>query len=164
MSCGCANYQPIELDRRSITRRIKQSPKIRKRLTAIAEHSELQLRLFRCPDCGRLWQSGHEWNFANREYLFQVPPIEIADWQREPYQQPAAMMIHSAVMRDFFARANFETGDSTCHHEGCTQHAIRHSVFCRKHHIESLQQLGRLPKEPAGRLFPPYYVESREVD
>lgn len=38
MSCDCAKYQPIELDRKSITRRINQSPAIRKRLTQIAEH------------------------------------------------------------------------------------------------------------------------------
>ena len=155
MSCDCANYTPIELDRQSITRRIKQSPAIRKRLVQIAEHPDLRLYLFRCPDCGQLWQSGHEWNFADQEYLFQVPPIEIADWQREPYQQPAAMMIYSAVIRDFCARANFEPTDSQCSADGCTERAIRFSVLCQRHHIESIQQRGRLPKKPVGRLFPP---------
>jgi hypothetical protein len=159
MLCDCANYQPIELDRKSITRRIKQSPQIRKGLTQIAEHTDLRLYLFRCPECGQLWQSGHEWNFADREYLFQVPPVEVADWHREPYQQPAGMMIYSAVMRDFCARATFDTGDSPCRADGCTQRALRLSVFCREHHIESLQQRGQLPKKPVGRLFPPYYVE-----
>jgi hypothetical protein len=161
MSCDCANYTPIELDRQSITRRIKQSPAIRKRLVQIAEHPDLRLYLFRCPDCGQLWQSGHEWNFADQEYLFQVPPIEVADWQREPYQQPAAMMIYSAVMRDFCARANFEPTDSQCRADGCTERAIRFSVLCQRHHIESIQQRGRLPKKPVGRLFAPYYVETQ---
>ena len=148
MTCDCTQFQPIELERASINRRIKQSAAIRKRLTQIAEHPDLRLYLFRCPDCGQLWQSGHEWNFADREYLFHVPPIEVADWQREPYQQPAAMMIHSAVMRDFCARATFETGDSPCRAEGCTQRALRLSVFCREHHIELLQKRGQLPKKP----------------
>src|ERR1041385_5230968 len=53
MPCNCANYQPIELDRESISRRIKQSPQIRKRLTQIAEHTDLRLYLFRCPECGQ---------------------------------------------------------------------------------------------------------------
>jgi len=163
MSCDCSDYPPIELDRQSISRRIKQSPPIRKRLTQIAEHPDLRLYLFRCPVCGQLWQSGHEWNFGDREYLFHVPPIEVADWQREPYQQPAAMMIYSAVMRDFCARAMFETGESTCRAADCTQRAIRFTVFCRDHHIESLRQLGQLPKKPVGRLFPPYYVETPNV-
>ena len=160
MPCDCSHFQPIELDRKSINRRIKESRAIRKRLTQIAEHTGLRLYLFCCPECGQLWQSGHEWNFADQEYLFQVPPIEIPDWQREPYQQPAAMMIYSAVMEDFFARCKFEPGDSPCRTEGCTNHAIRFSVFCRNHHIESLQQGDRLPKKPVGRMFPPYYVES----
>jgi hypothetical protein len=163
MPCDCTNYPPIELDRQSISRRIKQSPQIRKRLTQIAEHPELRLFLFRCPECGQLWQSGHEWNFADREYLFHVPPVEVADWQREPYQQPAAMMIYSAVMRDFCARATFESGESQCRAAGCTQRALRFSVFCREHHIDSLQQRGQLPKKPVGRLFPPYYVETSHV-
>jgi hypothetical protein len=163
MPCDCADYQPIQLDRQSVTRRIKQSPQIRRRLTQIAEHTEMRLYLFRCPECGQLWQSGHEWNFADREYLFHVPPIQVVDWQREPYQQPAAMMIYSAVMRDFYARTTFETGDSPCRDDGCKQRALRLSVFCREHHIESLQQRGRLPKKPVGRTFPPYYVETQSV-
>jgi hypothetical protein len=147
-----------ELDPQSITRRIKQSAHIRNRLAQIAEHPELRLHLFRCSECGQFWQSSHEWNFEDQEYLFQVPPIEVADWQREPYRQPAAMMIYSAVMEDLFARAKFEAGDSPCRVEGCDKRALRLSVFCRKHHIDSMQQRGRLPKEPIGRLFPPYYV------
>lgn len=157
MPCDCAQFQPIELDRKSINARIKQSPAIRKRLIQIAENRELRLHLFRCPECGQLWQSGHEWNFADREYLFQVPPIEVADWQSEPFRQPAAMMIYSAVMEDFFARCKFEPSDSPCRAEGCDKRAIRFSVFCRDHHIESLRQAGRLSKKPVGRMFSPYY-------
>jgi len=157
MPCDCAQYQPIELDRKSIKRRIKESPAIRERLTQIAEHVGLRLFLFRCPECGQFWQSGHEWHFADREYVFHVPPIDLAEWQREPYRQPAAMMLYSASMEDFFARAPFETGDASCRIDGCGEHALRLSVFCRDHHIESLQQGGRLPKKPPGRLSPPYY-------
>jgi hypothetical protein len=163
MPCDCAEFQPIELDRRSITRRIKQSPPIRKRLTRIAENAETRLGLFRCPERGQLWQSGHEWHFADREYLFHVPPIEVTDWLIEPYQQPAAMFTYSAAMEIFCARATFEARDSPCRADGCAQRAIRLSVFCREHHIESLQQAGRLPKKPVGRLFPPYYVETPDV-
>ena len=159
MSCDCAQFQPIELARQNITQRIKQSPAIRKRLVQIAENAELRLYLFRCPECSQLWQSGHEWNFADQEYLFQVPVIDVADWQREPYQQPAAMMIFSAVMRDFCSRATFETSDLQCRSEGCLERAIRFSVLCRRHHIESLQKIGKLPKNPVERLFPPYFIE-----
>ena len=163
MPCDCTKFQPIELDRQSITQRIKQSPAIRKRLTQIGENTDLRLYLFRCPDCGQLWQSGHEWHFSDREYLFQVPTIQVADWLTEPYRQPAAMMLYSAIMRDFFARCSFDPTDALCRSEGCLEKAIRFSVFCRHHHVESLQQNQKLPKEPIGRMFPPYYIESPDT-
>lgn len=162
MSCDCKNFPPIELDRQSITRRIKESKAIRKRLTQIAENAEIRIFLFRCPECGQLWQSGHEWNFADQEYLFQVPQIETADWENEPFQQPAAMMTYSALMREFFNKNTFDCSDSQCRTEGCTERAIRFSAFCRDHHIASLQRRGSLPSKPNGRMFPPYHVESQK--
>jgi hypothetical protein len=160
MPCDCSTIMPVELDRESINRRIKESSAIRKNLTQVAENAGLRLYLFKCPECGQFWQSGHEWNFADREYLFQVPAVEVADWQNEPYRQPAAMMIWSAVMRDFFSRSKFEDSEAPCRTHGCTAKAVRLSVFCRDHHIKSLQQQGVLPKNPIGRLFPPYFVET----
>jgi hypothetical protein len=129
----------------------------------LAENPDLRLHLFRCPECGQFWQSGHEWNFGDREYLFQVPTVDVEDWRREAFQQPAAMMIYSAVMRDFVSRATFDETESECRAEGCPERAIRLSVFCRKHHIRELQRLGRLPKDPVGRMFAPYYVESPKM-
>lgn len=85
-----------------------------------------------------------------------MPSIEIADWQREPYRQPAAMMIYSAVMEDFFKRASLKVGDAQCRAEGCEERALRLGAFCRAHHIRSLQENRLLPKDPVGRLFPPY--------
>lgn len=164
MSCDCIQFLPIELNRKSITRRIKESPEIRKRLELIAEHAGLRLYLFRCAACGQFWQTGHEWNFADREYLFHVPPTEIEDWQREPYQQPAAMMIFSAVMTDFFALNTFETGTSACRSLGCEEMAIRFSVLCLTHHIESLRNLRQLPQPPLGRMFPPYYDSGQTMN
>ena len=125
MTCDCAKYQPISLDRKSINRRIKESPAIRKKLSPVADNDTLRICLFRCPECGQLWQSGHEWNFGDREYVFQVPPIDVSEWQREPYAQPAAMMIHSASMHMFFTRNKFEQGDAPCRTEGCNKRAVQ---------------------------------------
>lgn len=159
MNCDCSQFQPIELDRQSITRRIKQSPAVRKRLMQVAEHPGLRLYLFQCPECGQFWQSGHEWNFADKEYLFHVPSIETADWLNEPYLQPASMMIYSATMRRFWENADFTTSESQCRADDCTERAIRFVALCRRHHIESLQRMRQLPESPVGRLFPPYYLE-----
>ena len=157
-SCNCSVFKPLELDRRSIKRRMKESPSLEKRLVRLAENPDLRLSLYRCPECGQLWQSGWEWNLGGQVYLFQVPAIEVTEWQREPFRQPGAMMIYSAIMSDFFARTTFATDDNPCRMEGCQARALRVSVFCRDHHIESLQASGRLPKEPIGRLFPPYTI------
>lgn len=146
MNCDCSQFQPLELDRQRITRRIKQSPALRKRLAQIAEHPDLRLYLFRCHDCGQFWQSGHGWNFANKEYLFQVPSIETADWLNEPFQQPAAMMIYSAQMQDFWEKADLAPTDSQCRADGCTERAIRFVALCRRHHIESMQHMVGYPR------------------
>jgi hypothetical protein len=158
MTCDCAKYQPISLDRKSINRRIKESPAIRKKLSPVADNDTLRICLFRCPECGQLWQSGHEWNFGDREYVFRVPPIDVSEWQREPYAQPAAMMIHSASMHMFFTRNKFEQGDAPCRTEGCNKRAVRLSVFCLDHHVSALQRQGMLARKPIGRLFPPYFA------
>src|SRR5688572_19063561 len=101
MTCDCSKYQPIELDRKSVNRRIKESAAIQRGLTQLADNPELRIALYSCPECGQFWQSGWEWNFGGQTYLFQVPPVEVADWQRDPYAQPAAMMIYTAMMRDY---------------------------------------------------------------
>src|SRR3954468_19794820 len=101
MNCDCPSFESIELDRASINRRIKASKAIKTRLEPLVTNPELAITLFRCAACGQFLQRGHEWNFANKEYLFQVPTIEVSEWLREPYAQPAAMMIYSALMSDY---------------------------------------------------------------
>jgi hypothetical protein len=53
-TCDCAKFKPLELDRRSFTRRMKESPALLKRLVPLAENSELRVALSRCPECGQL--------------------------------------------------------------------------------------------------------------
>lgn len=160
MDCNCAKYSPITLDRTAIKRQIKDSPGILKSLTPTAHHPELEVTLFACPTCGQSWQDGFEWNFGNARYVFQVPEIETQEWLTTPYAQPAAMMIYSAVMEDFFKKNTFEATSSICGAEGCAEYSVKFSRFCRDHHIESLQRSRLLVKPPIGRLFPPYYVSA----
>jgi hypothetical protein len=158
MSCDCHTFEPLELDRKSINCRIKQSPALRERLQVIAENNEQDLGLLRCPDCGQFWQSGREWNFGYKEYVFQVPPIEPSDWQHEPYVQPAALLIYSDRIRTLMEQARFTATSERCKVPGCDEHTVTSSVFCLAHHTESLQKAGRLPQTPKGRPFPPYSV------
>jgi hypothetical protein len=162
MSCDCQNFPPISLDRKSISKRIKESKALKKRMQVIEHDEQLAISLFRCATCGEMWQSGREWNFANEEYLFRVPPISEEEWRQEHYRQPAAMMIYSAGMETFYARGKMTISSSSCRTEGCTEPALSIGVLCEKHHIESLQKNRLLPSLPPGRNFPPYF-EGRET-
>ena len=127
-----------------------------RKLTPIAHNETLRLSLYLCAECSQFWQTGHEWNFGDRDYVFRVPPIETADWLAEPYRQPAAMLLYSAEMARFHERNRFEPGDKPCREEGCATLAMKHGSFCVAHHVRQLQDVGILRPPPMGRLFPPY--------
>jgi hypothetical protein len=156
MACKCAEYPHLPFLRDAITRRIRETKGILTRLTLLETNSQDRLRLYLCEVCGQYWQTGHEWNFGDREYVFRVPAIEASEWLREPYCQPAAMLIFSAAMKDFFAKNSFEEGDVRCREEGCPNRAMMQGLFCVDHHVEQLRAVRILPVVPAGRMFPPY--------
>jgi predicted RNA-binding Zn-ribbon protein involved in translation (DUF1610 family) len=160
MSCQCSQYEPIELCRPSIRKRIKATRAIKRELEVVATNNENNLTLFKCPTCGQLWQNGREWNFGNDEYVFQVPETSVVDWLTEPYQQPAAMMIYDAVMSRFEAGIDRTPSNRNCKHPDCNEAALRNTVHCRTHHIEAMQRTSQLPPAPTGRVFPPYHYNT----
>lgn len=159
-ACDCASYPHLTLDRAAISKRIKQSKALKNRLQVLADDGQLGVALFQCPVCGEFWQSGREWNFANQEYLFRVPAISSEEWQHEHYRQPAAMMIYTAMMQDYHSRP-FTPSSEKCRVEDCEERASAFSVFCRKHQVEELQCVGKLPKPPPGRMFSPYHESQK---
>ncbi len=155
--CDCASFPHLTLDRKAISTRIKQSKSLRKQLQVVATDQDRGFSLFRCASCAEFWQSGREWNFANEEYLFRVPAITAEEWQQEHYQQPAAMMIYSAMMDQYYARSKFTPSADKCAYEGCDERASSIGMLCQRHQVESLQKSSVLPSPPKGRLFPPYH-------
>ena len=162
--CECEGYEHLELLRKCIDRRIKETKKLRKQFEILAEHENRLDKLLRCEACGQYWQSSRAWNFGNKEYQFKVPEIEIAEWLSEPYVRPDQMLIHSAIMQDYFERNTFAETDNECRAEGCNLRAIKLSVFCTVHHIEALQRAGALPRDPKGRGFLPYHSAGASND
>jgi hypothetical protein len=112
--CDCDKFEPIELDRTSILRRIKQSDQVSEGLLIVAENEKLRITLYRCESCGHFWQSGWDWAFQGKIYYFQVPPISTEDWLRESYVQPASLMVYNAVMAAFAERATLVRSDRLC--------------------------------------------------
>jgi hypothetical protein len=156
MNCECSKYEPLELYREAISKRIKQTKTLLKKLETIAGQGDGEHKLLKCSVCGQSWQSSRAWNWGNDEYLFQVPTIQIDEWLSEPYMQPDEMLIYSAVMQTYMEKNNFVETERECRAEGCVKRAVELTVFCLEHHIESLQDAGALSKDPKGRWFPPY--------
>ena len=153
MSCECSKYEPVKLDRKSISKRISESKSLGKKLTLIAEYREQEgwHDLYRCAECSQLWQASLAWNIGGREYLFQVPHISIAEWLMEPYVQPYDLMMYGVAYEELMAQS-YEATDYPCREEGCEHLAIRWHILCKEHYLASKL------KVPQGRMFLPYSI------
>ena len=156
MKCECKKYVHLELYREEITERIKESKLLKRRFEVIAEREVGAQRLFKCPECEQYWQSSWAWNWGDKEFLFKVPNIEPDKWLADPYVQPDLLMLYSASIQNYLAKNTFVEKEAECRAVDCKNRAVQHSVFCFKHHIESLQKADALPKLPQGRWFAPY--------
>jgi hypothetical protein len=162
MECECAKYIDLELSRAPISKRIKETKVIKKHLEQLAKHVDGESVLLKCKTCGQFWQINRAWNWGNDEYAFKVPEIEIKKWMKERYSAPDEMMIYSAVMSRFMETNNFNDSAQECREENCIKMAVEGLPFCLSHHVEQLSNIGKLPKKPVGKLFPPYYVNRKE--
>ena len=156
MTCSCALALPLELTRESISKRSKESRKLRRALSPVADHPDREHQLLRCVNCGRFWQRASAWNWGAKEYFFVVPPIEVAEWRERPFVDPDELLLWAVTLDRFVRGGGIRSGSSTCREAGCERMAIDHSVLCLRHHIENLQSVRALPQTPSGRFFPPY--------
>ena len=159
LSCSCGAFRDLELVRKDISKRIKESRQLRTVLDLVCSHSDAEQKLYQCKVCGTLWQGSRAWNWGNDEYLFTVPPITLADWQQEVFVQPDELLIFVAVIGEFWDKNRFDLTEEYCRTEGCQNNSIVNSVLCPRHHMESLQHAHMLPATPTGRWFPPYKIE-----
>ncbi|MBV9925726.1 MAG: hypothetical protein JOZ96_11965 [Acidobacteria bacterium] len=141
------------MDRKSILRRIRESKSLKKKLEGLAEYREGYQwhNLYRCAECGQLWQESYAWNFGAKWYLFQVPPLDAGEWLAEPYVQPDELMMYGVAYEGLMAQS-YEARDCPCREEGCENPAIRFHILCKEHYLASQLKL------PRGRVFPPYSV------
>jgi hypothetical protein len=156
MCCECNKYEHIELYRESINQRIKKSRTLKQKLKEIAQSIDGEHTLWQCPVCSQFWQSSYAWNWGQKFYLFKIPSIAIDEWLLESYVQPDELLIFAAMMRNYLDSNSSEEIERKCRAEYCEKNAVKFTVFCLSHHIESLQRAEALPKYPKGKWFLPY--------
>jgi hypothetical protein len=156
MSCPCDFTIPLELTRASISKRSKESRKLKRALDPVADHPDREHQLLKCVTCERLWQRASAWNWGGKEYFFIVPNIEVAEWRERPFVDPDELLLWAVTLDRFVRGGGIGSGSSMCREAGCERMAIDYSVLCLRHHIENLQSVRALPQTPAGRFFPPY--------
>ncbi|MGI8387811.1 hypothetical protein [Robertmurraya sp. P23] len=156
MKCVCDNYKDLDLQRNDISKRIKESKLLKTHLKTIVKPKNSKDKLYQCDICNQFWQGSFAWNFGNVEYLFKVPFTEIVEWENEHYIAPDKILIYLALMERYLKENAFRTSNHVCKKENCFNKSLEGVNFCLEHHIKSLQNIGNLPKEPQGELFPPY--------
>src|SRR5579862_5556392 len=152
--CKCGDYADIELSWSAIDERIQQTKTLRKSLELLANSRDKLNNLYQCATCNQLWQESRAWSWENKLYCFKVPSIATADWLDEPYMRPHEMVVFNASL-DRVLKGVMEKTDP-CNVSGCPKKAITGSATCVVHHIQSLQKVSLVPKDPTGRWFPQY--------
>lgn len=159
-NCKCADFEDLEMLRKVISKRIKETKKIKQALLLLAKSEDSGNVLMECESCGQYWQGSRAWNWGNDLYLFHVPKITIEEWQKQPYVKPDELLIYVAVLQGIVEQGNFEPKNEPCRIEGCNQQAVSGLAHCLEHHVQNLQKINQLPRSPEGRWFPPYYYEN----
>lgn len=158
--CQCSEFSDLGLNRKEISNRIKATGRLIATLEEVARHDNKENILYRCCGCGQLWQRALAWNWGNEKYLFQVPSINKEEWLQCPFVDPDAVLIWSAVVERFLQNSRPAASENECRQKECHLPAIKLSVNCLRHHIESIQRRGQLPGTPSGRWLESYSAYS----
>ncbi len=122
---------------------MKNNPELKKTHVRLAETTveSTIVRLYQCRGCQRFRQSGD----AGVQYVFEVPPLDVEEWKREPYVDLFASKMYEAELASYLATADRTPTTERCARSGCLAMAIRLSIHCFDHHTS-----GR-PARPRGR-------------
>lgn len=125
---------------------VKNNPAIKKTHVRLAETKveDTIVRLFQCRGCKRFRQSGD----AGLQYVFEVPPIDVEEWRREPYVDYHRWKMYEASLARYLKDAARPTTKTRCRVRGCKNGTLEGSIACLEHH-----QNGR-PRPPPGRALP----------
>lgn len=158
-ACLCNQYNDIS-DRDLLNKRSKETKKLTSDLTLLAVHAQKEHKLYKCPACDQLWQLSLDWMGGNKPYIFKVPNISETEWIIKPYVQPDELFNRIARIQLYLKDALFVETHDQCRKDECFNHAIKLSIFCAMHHMESIGIKTTLPNEFT--WFDPYFKENYE--
>mgnify|MGYP007099838065 FL=1 len=138
MNQSLPDYPHIEFTREAVSKRAKATKEILSRLRLISEHPDGEHRLYRDERTNEFWQYASAWNWGAKPYCFLVPEIDPDKWKAERYVDPDEMLIYVAMMQEFLSVPT------------------NREIIDLPKHVQSLQRIGNLPKNPEGRWFGPY--------
>lgn len=142
MNPSLKKYPHIEFTREAVSKRAKETKEILSALVLVAEHPDSEHRLYRDNKTNEYWQYSSAWNWGAKPYCFLVPEIDNEEWKKERFVDPDEMMIFIAGMQQFLSVPT------------------NRQINNLKDHVESLQRIGNIPKNPEGRWFGPYKREN----
>jgi hypothetical protein len=157
--CDCSKYGHLSLEVSSIEKRAEKYSEMRevlKQLTQkVIERGFEHYRLYKCTECGQLWQSSLTPGWGDTFYLFKIPSISQAEWRKEPFVAPDMIVAYIKEQNDFMDK-EFDLKEDKCSREGCEKLAIIGSMLCQYHQFLKLGEIGSLRAKPTGRWFGPY--------
>jgi hypothetical protein len=155
-TCDCSTFPDLLLERKSITSRAKLQRALSNRLALVSSSPDAEHRLFHCPQCGAHWQGASAWALGAKPYMFRVPDTTAEEWSRERFVDPDEVLVFVALVERFLKAQQFGHAGNVCASQGCGLTAVTLSVFCLRHHVESLQDSKLLPRTPQGKWFGHY--------
>lgn len=158
-SCSCGSFGDL-LTSNDLPKRERKTAKIVRSLALLATHPLGEHELYTCAKCGHYWQRSLEWVSGNRPYIFKVVPIDLAEWMEKPFVQPDELFVRVGVFEQYWRNNVFDEKEALCRKDGCGNHAIRLSVFCVLHHMDSIGLKTQFPDNLT--WFGPYRKDDLE--
>jgi hypothetical protein len=148
-SCACALYREELRALEDVGERYTHTPEIKRTLDLLARGN--WTTLYRCRGCGQYWQSAYfhgAYHGGGFETLFQVPSIDPDAWLKNPFPDQVSLAEMRFDLEYFVRNLPDEIGPEECRADDCHRFRMNASVFCKQHHVESLQRIGALPRLP----------------
>ena len=102
IQCKCSELGPLDVTLAGLLRRIEASSEYDLYYSTLETiDSPIQMALRQCRGCKKYYQESLcGQGFNTMRYLYEIPPIEKADWVLGPFEDPFACIVSSTEARN----------------------------------------------------------------